>query len=39
MNNLHFRGPGFEFNAAGPIAIGAAVLIAFLILSLARGYL
>ena len=38
MDNLHFKGPGFEFNAAGPIAIAAAVVIAFLIIWMTRGY-
>lgn len=38
MNNLYFKGPGFEFGAAGPYAIAAAVVIALMILFTARGY-
>jgi hypothetical protein len=34
-NNFYFRGPGFEFGAAGPFAILAAVL---LVIWLTRGY-
>jgi hypothetical protein len=30
-DNLHFRGPGFEFKAAGPIAIIAAVCLIYLL--------
>jgi hypothetical protein len=31
-NDLHFRGPGFELRAIGPLAIVAAVVIVSLIL-------
>ena len=37
-DNLHFKGPGFEFRAVGPFAIMAAVVITLLIVLLARGY-
>jgi hypothetical protein len=37
-DNLHFRGPGFEFRAVGPYAISAAIVIALLILLLARQF-
>ena len=39
MDNLHFKGPGFEFNAVGPIAIAAALVIVLFLLWMARGHL
>jgi hypothetical protein len=35
-DDLYFRGPGFEFRAVGPFAVSGAVLIALLIVLLAR---
>jgi hypothetical protein len=39
MNNLQFKGPGFEFNAVGPYAIAAAVLIAVVLIVSMRWHL